>query len=132
MAERQGGLGKSGLNRIRGNIGGKVAGQDVTAYEKQMFGTGRAAPPQESTAWEYPESSRVRAYQYDFGKQQLRVRFVKYSTPWVYEGVNETVFQAFDAAPSKGKYINSTLNYTNYRRATAQEEADAFDDGYGE
>jgi hypothetical protein len=68
----------------------------------------------------------VAAYQYDYEQSQLRVRFHKYGTPWVYEGVPVTVFQAFDAAPSKGKYINSTLNYMTYRRATPNEVADYF------
>jgi len=128
MAERQGGLGESGRNRIRRNIGGQVGGHDITAYEKQMFGTSRAVPPQGETAWEYPDSTRVYAYQYDFAESQLRVRFKKYETPWVYEGVTEPVFRAFDSSPSKGKYINSTLNYTAYRRATPQEVASHFDD----
>lgn len=128
MAERKGGLGESGRNRIRRNIGGQVGGHDITAYEKQMFGTGRAAPPQAATAWEYPESTRVYSYQYDFDKSQIRVRFHKYETPWIYDGVTEPVFRAFDAAPSKGKYINSTLNYTVYRRATPEEEDKYFDD----
>jgi hypothetical protein len=110
-------------------LGGKtVAGRKITAYEEQMFGTDRALPPQETTQWEYPESTRVYAYQYDFEKQQIRVRFKKYETPWVYEGVPEVVFQAFDTSPSKGKYINSTLNYTNYRRATPEEVSLYFND----
>lgn len=63
----------------------------------------------------------MKAYQYDYGTQQLRVRFNKYNTPWVYEDVPVAVFEAFDAAPSKGQFINSTLNHTKYRRASAQE-----------
>lgn len=132
MAERQRGLGQSGLNRIRGNIGGSIGGNEITAYERQMFGTARAVPPQPTTAWEYPDSTRVKAYQYDFEQKQLRVRFIKYATPWVYHGVIEPVFAAFDAAESKGRYINSTLNYTEHRRATAAEESQYFNDGYGE
>lgn len=126
---RQGGLGSFGRDRARNVLGGKtVAGHKITAYEEQMFGTDRALPPQTTTQWEYPDSSRVKAYQYDFEKQQLRVRFHKYGTPWVYEGVPEVLFQAFDSSPSKGKYINSTLNYTAYRRATPQEVDEYFDD----
>lgn len=130
MAERRpSGLGSFGRERARNVLGGKtVAGRKITAYEEQMFGTDRALPPQETTQWEYPDSSRVHAYQYDFAKQQIRVRFKKYDTPWIYEGVPEVLFQAFDTSPSKGKYINSTLNYTSYRRATPQEVAEYFDD----
>lgn len=127
--EKQRGLGSYGRDRARNVLGGKtVAGQRITAYEEQMFGTGRALPPQGTTQWEYPASSRVRAYQYDFDKQQIRVRFHKYDTPWVYEGVPETLFQAFDTAPSKGKYINSTLNYATHRRASAEEVIHYFND----
>lgn len=128
MADRQGGLGGFGQERARRNIGGSVAGHHITAYEKQMFGTGRAAPKQGVTEWEYPASSRVKAYQYDLDTGQLRVRFYKYATPWVYDGVTEPVFRAFDSAPSKGRYINSTLNYTNHRRATNQEVVENFND----
>ena len=127
--ERRAGLGSYGRERARNVLGGKtVAGRKITAYEEQMFGTGRALPPQTATQWEYPDSSRVQAYQYDFEQQQLRVRFHKYGTPWIYEGVAEPLFQAFDASPSKGKYINSTLNYTAYRRATPQEVTEYFND----
>lgn len=130
MAEdRQGGLGNWGRERARYGLGRKsVAGHDVSKYEEQMFGSGtnRAVPTQPTTEWEFPASSRVKAYQYDFDTQQLRVRFLKYDTPWVYDDVPTTVFQAFDAAPSKGMYINSTLNYMSHRRASPSEEAAFF------
>lgn len=121
------GLGNWGRERARFNLGTKqVGGHHVTKYEEQMYGTPRSVPTQPTTDWEYPDSSRVMAYQYDFDTQQLRVRFIKYRTPWVYDNVPTTVFQAFDAAPSKGRYINSTLNYFTYRRATPGEEAKYF------
>lgn len=128
MAERTprlGGLGEAGRSRIRRNIGG----QPVTAYEEQLYGSN----PNDSyrsrgrTPWEYPDSTRVYAYSFDYDSDELWVRFKKYETPWVYKGVAETVFASFDSSESKGKYINSTLNYTNYRRATPSEEAEKFD-----
>lgn len=91
-----------------------------------MYGSDRADPGPEVTPWEFPDSSRVQAYQYDFNSGQLRVRFIKYGTPWVYNEVPLAIFQAFDAAPSKGMYINSTLNHMLHRRATAVEEAEYF------
>ena len=128
MAERQGGLGGLGRERIRENLGRRtVAGHEVTAAGEQ-----RAANPNvdvrelPTTPWEYPESSRVKAYSYDYKSGQLRVRFIKYATPWVYNDVPVAVFQAFDASPSKGEYINSTLNYMNHRRATPVEEMQHF------
>ena len=124
-APRLGGLGEAGRSRIRRNIGGVP----VTAYEEQLYGQNPADPKRRTgmTPWEYPDSSRVYAYAYDHDTQDLWVRFVKYETPWVYRGVSETVFAAFDSSESKGKYINSTLNYTDYRRATWEEEAEKFD-----
>lgn len=127
MAERQSGLGNWGKERARYGLGkSTIAGHDITKYEEAVYGTGPALPQQAATQWEYPASSRVLAYQYDFDQQQLRVRFVKYNTPWVYNDVPSTVFQAFDAAPSKGMYVNSTLNYMSHRRASPQEEATYF------
>lgn len=91
-----------------------------------MFGGLAPIPQRPATDWEFPSSTRVKAYQYDFDQQQLRVRFIKYGTPWVYDNVPMAIFEAFDAAPSKGMYINSTLNYMTHRRASAQEEAAYF------
>lgn len=71
--------------------------------------------------WQFPDSSRVHAYQWDQALQQLRVRFIKYSTPWVYNDVPLETFQAFDAADSKGRFINAVLNNFPYRRASADE-----------
>jgi hypothetical protein len=78
--------------------------------------------------WSYPDSSRVRAYQWDEALQQLRVRFIKYDTPWVYENVDLAVFQQFDAAGSKGRFINSVMNSYPYRHASP-DEVDAFFSG---
>jgi KTSC domain len=127
MTDRPGGLGNWGRERTRFGLGRQsVAGHDLTQYEQATFGQSRAIPTAPATEWEFPNSTRVKAYQYDFDTQQLRVRFIKYNTPWVYDDVPTTVFQAFDAAPSKGMYINSTLNYMSHRRASPQEEAQFF------
>lgn len=126
MAQREprlGGLGEAGRSRIRQNIGG----QDVTAYEQEQYARNPLDRATERSAWEYPSSSRVFAYSYDYGTQELWVRFKKYETPWVYQGVAQPLFAAFDSSPSKGKFINSTLNYTKYRRATSGEESAKFD-----
>lgn len=102
-------------------------------YLSRVFFGGRAGLPGTAAGygdgdgdyispWAFPDSSRVSAYQWDEGKQQLRVRFVKYATPWVYEHIDLAVFQMFDAAPSKGKFINQVLNSYPYRRASDEEE----------
>jgi hypothetical protein len=138
MAEKPSGLGNWGAERFKQNIGSQqeVGGQRATTgsrstfYEEALFTdrpdgplTPAAEPP---TPWFYPESSRVYAYQYDPFLMQLRVKFIKYGTPWVYNDVPSAVFQAFDASPSKGMYINSTLNYFPYRRANAAEVTNHF------
>lgn len=120
--ERQSGLGNRGRERFRQGLG---QGTGTGKTEDVLFG-GLPLPQQPATEWTYPSSSRVRAYQYDFDQQQLRIRFVKYGTPWVYDNVPMAVFQSFDAAPSKGMYINSTLNYMTHRRASPMEEAQYF------
>lgn len=128
--ERRSGLGSRGRERFRENLGAKtVAGHEITAAGQQ-----RADNPDASvrdlptTPWERPASSRVAAYQYDYESGQLRVKFVKYSTPWVYNNVPVAIFQSFDAAPSKGMYINSTLNYMDHRKASAVEQMQYFTD----
>lgn len=135
----QSGLGGLGADRVRQNLGSQqeVGGQQAVVgsrsrfYEDALFGKGRPEGElkpihQDTTPWFYPDSSRVHAYQYDPDTLQLRVKFIKYGTPWVYNDVPSAVFQAFDAAPSKGTYINSTLNYFPYRRANAAEVVNYF------
>jgi len=121
--QRRGGLGEPGRSRIRRNIGG----QDITAYEEELYGSNPLDRGPERSSWEYPDSTRVYSYSYDYRTRELWVRFKKYETPWVYQEVSQPLFASFDASPSKGKFINSTLNYTSYRRATPQEEAEKFD-----
>jgi hypothetical protein len=122
--ERQSGLGGAGRNRIRENLGKGTS--DQGRYEQGMFGGLAPLPQRPATDWTYPLSSRVEAYSYDFDQQQLRVKFIKYGTPWVYDNVPMAIFDAFNSAPSKGMYINSTLNHMTHRRASAQEVATYF------
>jgi KTSC domain len=122
---RNPGLGPIGRTRAATGLGAQT--QEGSAYERAMFG----GPTQNnkkfgSSDWEYPDSTRVLAFQYDHDEQQLRVRFLKYNTPWRYLNVPVAVFQAFASAPSKGKYVNSTLNYFPNGRATPQEDSQYF------
>lgn len=124
MADRQTGLGGLGRDRIRQNLG---AGSSGSVAGHPLFSdSGEPENVPTTTAWQFPDSTRVKAYQYDYASRQLRVRFGKYNTPWVYNDVPVTVFQAFDSSDSKGRYINSTLNYMDYREATPEEEASYF------
>jgi hypothetical protein len=112
-------------------FGGDIAEREQ-AQERQRAGrAATAARYGESegnyvSEWQFPDSSRVRAYQWDEARQQLRVRFIKYSTPWVYNNVPLETFQAFDASDSKGRFINRVLNNFPYRRASADEVARHF------
>jgi hypothetical protein len=110
-----GGLGGFGRDRFRQQLGQP----EQTSADDTLFGNRPAQPL--TTGWVQVDSSRLSAYEYDYSTQELRVKFIKYSTPWVYEGVSSAVFEAFASSPSKGKFINSTLNYTKYRRATPSE-----------
>jgi len=126
MAKREGGLGPYGKQRALTGLGGQQ--REGQEYERVVVGqptTGRPTPPT-ATDWQYPDSTRVRAFSYDFDTHQLRVRFHKYDTPWVYEDVPLAVYQSFASAPSLGKYINSTLNFFPYRRATPTEDSTFF------
>lgn len=83
------------------------------------------------------ESSRVRAFRFvtsaEPGEEVLGdrygtifVRFIKYDTPWKYSNVPLSVYEAFAASRSKGKFINSVLNNYPYGRATGDELAAYF------
>lgn len=123
-APRRGGLGGQGTSRARQNI---FRPGQASKADEALFGPQDRGPAKHlMTAWEFPDSSRVRAYQYDYTLNQLRVRFIKYNTPWVYNNVTSTLYESFAAASSKGKFINSTLNFTDHRRASAQEESEYF------
>ena len=129
---RQTGLGQSGLSRSRENL----AGQAAPAYDEALFGKQEdrrsLVPP---TPWiQVPDSSRIQAYQYNPAMASLHVVFSNHGRPtgYVYNDVPTAVFQAFDAAPSKGRYVNSTLNFFPYHRAGAGEELGIFGGVYKE
>lgn len=101
---------------------------------------GRNHPPDESTrvkafkfvantsAEDVDDSPYARAM---FGGTRygtVFVRFIKYGTPWKYSNVPQTVYEQFYASPSKGKFINSTLNQYPYGRVTGDEYSFYFDD----
>ena len=76
---------------------------------------------------EFPSSERVQAYRYVPGQDQyygnLYMRFVKYGTSWVYYNVPIGIYQSFTNSPSKGQFINMTLNsYPNGRAAPSDED----------
>lgn len=82
---------------------------------------------------EFPDSERVQAYRYVPGEDlyygNLYVRFVKYGTPWVYYNVPVGVYQAFTTSPSKGQFINTTLNSFPHGHASPVDE-DTFFQGF--
>jgi len=54
---------------------------------------------------------------YDAPTRELHVRFVKSGETYVYEEVEEWVFEDFKRADSKGGFLNATIkNRYNYRK----------------
>lgn len=112
---RQGGLGPSGRDRFGEGLG--RSGREEEVLGDTLFQ--RTTPPLESsqplrTGWIDVASSRVAEYNYDYSDGSLYLRWVKYGTTWVYENVSSALFEAFVSSPSKGKYVNSTLNLHPY------------------
>jgi hypothetical protein len=112
------GLGNRGRDRIRESLGSPT---EAPYADSNLYGNNPRPAQPLTTGWVHIDSSRIRAYEYDYSAQELRVRFVKYDTPWIYEGVSSALYEAFASSPSKGKFVNSTLNYTKYRQATPGE-----------
>lgn len=124
MARRPAGIeGSRGLGRAREGIGRTDLPQD---YGHGLFGQDRVPEGPQTTDWQYPDSSRVKAFMYDYSSRNLYVTWQNGKTPWVYEGVSTTIYEVFANAPSKGKYINSTLNYSNHHRVSTMAESDMF------
>ena len=146
---RKRGLGDLGRQRFRDNIEatGTYTGSQRIEQERERVREGRDSPyPTTSlkdiSPW-YPgqnhppdESSRVQAFKFlpvseeGFGNVYgtVFVRFIKYGTPWKYSNVPLTTYQSFFASPSKGKFINSTLNNYPYGRVTGDEYDAYFQD----
>lgn len=110
---RPAGIGKTGLGRAQENLGRP---QDTPELEEALF---RSTPPLQRaqalrTPWVNVASSRVAQYMYDYTTSTLFLRWVKYGTTWAYYNVSTALFESFVSAPSKGRYVNSTLNVHNY------------------
>jgi hypothetical protein len=72
--------------------------------------------------WAEPASTRVKAYRYDYLKQEIQVTWVNNNNPgYAYENVDYEGFRRFARVVSKGKHINSALNGGGYRRLTPDE-----------
>lgn len=114
---KQSGLGSWGKDRLTDQFDP----EQVQDYGHGLFGENKPPATPLTTSWKYPDSSRVRAYMYDYSSNSLYITWQNGKTPWVYDDVYPSLFEAFDAAPSKGKYINSTLNYTSHYPASSSE-----------
>lgn len=124
MARRPGG----NTARIRAAVQATTDTFDVEEERtRKRMGTEMSFPV------EFPGSSRIFAYRYVPGEDNyygnLYVRFVKYGTPWVYYNIPIGVYQAFTTSPSKGKFVNTTLNSFPYGHASPVDE-DTFFDGF--
>lgn len=63
--------------------------------------------------WIPMSSSRVTQARYDRGLGQIQVIF-RDGTPWVYDSVPRSVWEAFRSTPSPGRFIDSDLNSYPY------------------
>ena len=60
---------------------------------------------------ESPNSTRVRAYRYDYATRELQVTWRNNKNHgYVYRGVPYEGYRSFARAASKGKYVNNALN----------------------
>ena len=57
----------------------------------------------------FVDSSNVEAIGYDPATQELHVRFLKSGETYVYYNVEESVFDEFMQADSKGQYLNLNI-----------------------
>lgn len=57
----------------------------------------------------FVDSSSVEAIGYDLDTQELHVRFLRSGETYVYDAVEEWVFQELMQADSKGSYINARI-----------------------
>lgn len=65
----------------------------------------------------FVDSSNVEAIGYESTTRELHVRFVKSGETYVYDEVEEWVFEEFKGADSKGTFLNTRIkNQYNYRK----------------
>lgn len=149
MAPRRG-INPARLEQFRGTQG-QYSGTLPIERERARRAAGEAAEfPTTSlkdiSPWVYPgknhppdESTRVQAFKFVANTESdekfmgnrygtIFVRFIKHGTPWRYSNVPQNVYEQFHASPSKGKFINSTLNNFPYGRVTGDEYSFYFDD----
>jgi hypothetical protein len=107
-----------------------VAGNANTFNVEEERDRRRSSESTDDFPVEYPDSSRVQAFRFVPGEDQyygnLYVRFVKYGTPWVYYNIPVSVYESFANSPSKGRFINMTLNSYPYSRASGTDEGAFF------
>jgi hypothetical protein len=58
---------------------------------------------------EFVSSISVEAYGYDAETRELYIRFVKSGETYIYDNVDEHVFEALRMADSKGTYVNQVI-----------------------
>jgi hypothetical protein len=65
----------------------------------------------------FVDSASVEALGYDAPARELHVRFVKSGETYIYEGVEESVFEDFKRADSKGVFLNTNIkDHYGYRK----------------
>ena len=146
MARRRG-MSPDAAARFRDSSTGTYTGTRRIEQERERVRLGESeryptTPLKDISPW-YPgqnhppdESSRVQAFKFvpsvekGFGNVYgtVFVSFIKNETPWKYTDIPETTYQAFFASPSKGRFINTTLNQYPYGRVSGDELSAYFSD----
>lgn len=70
------------------------------------------------------DSSSVEAIGYDPGRRELHVRFRDSGETYVYYGVEERIFEAFRAAESKGRFLNTRIKRRYLSRKLSSDRPD--------
>ena len=66
---------------------------------------------------QYVDSSNIEAIGYDGNNRELHVRFLESGETYVYEDVDEAVFQDMLQTESKGSFLNRQIKHShNFRK----------------
>jgi hypothetical protein len=108
--------------RLRRQFGDPGTGQgsfDLDVVGRGAGGFGDAGASQVVT---FPSSSRCAATRYHYGGSKLLMTWTNGKTPWIYHDVPVTIYQTFVSSPSKGRFVNSTLNNFAHNKIYPGEE----------
>jgi len=95
---------------LRSQFGDPGTGQGSFDLDVVGQGSGGWGDPGASDPVAFPESSRCAAARYHYSGKKLLMTWTNGKTPWIYHEVPVSVYATFISSPSKGRFVNSTLN----------------------